>query len=288
MGARWYDAQIGRWISPDTIIPDPANPQSFNRYAYVNNRPLVYIDPSGYDPLDAQWQAEFQEHHGRSPEWYDRLIRLFSIAFPEEWDWSAFYDSEGYVRDGFEEIFMNPGSSRSWANMSTILERLSNWYTKDEEVAFVRDVGTLFGGLYDRFDEPNMWEAIWTPPPVSDEHPWAYLNPYGMASIYLDDNPDSNARHWGWSFTLGYWQGPLPFFGTGLNAFREGMAAIIGNAGASSADVEIGTLGVNQGAWLRWRFVSFKKFGWGFGAEKPKYYLFFLMPYQVDPDVIDV
>jgi RHS repeat-associated protein len=37
MGVRWYFPQAGRWISPDTIIPDPANPQSLNRHTYVNN-----------------------------------------------------------------------------------------------------------------------------------------------------------------------------------------------------------------------------------------------------------
>jgi RHS repeat-associated protein len=46
-GARYYDAGMGRFISPDTIIPDPANPQSFNRYSYCLNNPLKYTDPSG-------------------------------------------------------------------------------------------------------------------------------------------------------------------------------------------------------------------------------------------------
>jgi RHS repeat-associated protein len=50
MGARWYDGQLGRWISPDPIIPDPANPQSFNRYSYVYNRPLVFVDRDGHFP----------------------------------------------------------------------------------------------------------------------------------------------------------------------------------------------------------------------------------------------
>ncbi|NLE44024.1 MAG: RHS repeat-associated core domain-containing protein, partial [Chloroflexi bacterium] len=45
MGARWYDARIGRWISADTIVPDPGNPQSLNRYSYVENNPAAYIDP---------------------------------------------------------------------------------------------------------------------------------------------------------------------------------------------------------------------------------------------------
>jgi RHS repeat-associated protein len=34
MGARFYDSALGRWISADTIVPDPANPQGFNRYLY--------------------------------------------------------------------------------------------------------------------------------------------------------------------------------------------------------------------------------------------------------------
>ncbi|MCP4542062.1 MAG: hypothetical protein GY832_33465 [Chloroflexi bacterium] len=38
-------------MSPDTIVPDPGNPQSFNRYSYVVNNPLKYTDPSGHDPV---------------------------------------------------------------------------------------------------------------------------------------------------------------------------------------------------------------------------------------------
>ncbi|MFA4837249.1 MAG: RHS repeat-associated core domain-containing protein [Dehalococcoidia bacterium] len=45
--ARYYDATIGRFISPDTIVPNPANPQSLNRYSYCLNNPLRYTGPSG-------------------------------------------------------------------------------------------------------------------------------------------------------------------------------------------------------------------------------------------------
>jgi len=45
--ARFYDPTIGRFISADTIVPDPANPQSLNRYSYVYNNPVRYTDPSG-------------------------------------------------------------------------------------------------------------------------------------------------------------------------------------------------------------------------------------------------
>ncbi|MFN8493911.1 MAG: RHS repeat-associated core domain-containing protein [Caldilineaceae bacterium] len=47
-GARWYDAQLGRFASPDTIVPGPTNPQTFNRYAYTLNNPLSYTDSTGH------------------------------------------------------------------------------------------------------------------------------------------------------------------------------------------------------------------------------------------------
>jgi len=51
MGARMYDPELGRFISPDSIVPDFSNPQSLNRYSYVYNDPLKYTDPSGHNPL---------------------------------------------------------------------------------------------------------------------------------------------------------------------------------------------------------------------------------------------
>ena len=47
--AREYGYQ-GRWPSPDPAgmtAVDPSNPQTWNRYAYVLNSPLMYVDPSG-------------------------------------------------------------------------------------------------------------------------------------------------------------------------------------------------------------------------------------------------
>jgi hypothetical protein len=46
--ARYYSPRLGRFISPDTIVPDLANPQALNRYAYVLGNALGYTDPSGH------------------------------------------------------------------------------------------------------------------------------------------------------------------------------------------------------------------------------------------------
>lgn len=73
-GARYHDPQLGRFIQADTLIPDLDNPQTLNRYAYVANNPLKYVDPSGHI-LETAWDlanigirgGEFVEQHQGGP-----------------------------------------------------------------------------------------------------------------------------------------------------------------------------------------------------------------------------
>jgi RHS repeat-associated protein len=50
--ARFYSPYINHFTQPDTIVPNPINPQLLNRYSYVGNRPLNFNDPSGHDLVD--------------------------------------------------------------------------------------------------------------------------------------------------------------------------------------------------------------------------------------------
>jgi len=45
--ARWYNPQIGRFMSIDPVDTQPGNIHSFGRYAYANNSPYAYVDPDG-------------------------------------------------------------------------------------------------------------------------------------------------------------------------------------------------------------------------------------------------
>ena len=57
---RQYSSNSGRWMSPDPYSGsiDMSNPQSFNRYNYVGNNPLVYTDPSGLFPCGVSIAAD--------------------------------------------------------------------------------------------------------------------------------------------------------------------------------------------------------------------------------------
>ena|GEM_PF-3933881 len=66
---RWYDAQVGRWLSEDPIQAD------HNLYRYCRNNPIIYVDPKG---LDVQWTRQVDGHivkyvvvvqNWRPPDW---------------------------------------------------------------------------------------------------------------------------------------------------------------------------------------------------------------------------
>jgi len=46
-GARWYDAEAGRFVSVDPVVQFVSDPQTHNPYGYVRNNPIVLTDPDG-------------------------------------------------------------------------------------------------------------------------------------------------------------------------------------------------------------------------------------------------
>jgi RHS repeat-associated protein len=48
MNGRVYDPLLGRFMTADLFVQSPNNLQSYNRYSYTLNNPLVYTDPTGY------------------------------------------------------------------------------------------------------------------------------------------------------------------------------------------------------------------------------------------------
>ncbi len=52
MQSRAYDPALGRFLTPDSIVPgDETNPQALNRYAYAFNNPISNVDPDGHAPF---------------------------------------------------------------------------------------------------------------------------------------------------------------------------------------------------------------------------------------------
>jgi RHS repeat-associated protein len=50
MNGRIYDPLLGRFFTSDPNVPGAGDLQAYNRYSYVYNNPLGYVDPTGYWP----------------------------------------------------------------------------------------------------------------------------------------------------------------------------------------------------------------------------------------------
>jgi RHS repeat-associated protein len=99
--ARRYDPQIGRFISPDTIVPDPANPQSLNRYTYVVNNPVKYVDPSGHAYcVDAECKERADSNTGEImvPPCTPGYGGCLGPPYPTYEQWQAIYEQERFAR----------------------------------------------------------------------------------------------------------------------------------------------------------------------------------------------
>jgi len=49
MNARYYDPQLGTFISPDSLVPDATSLADYNRYMYASGNPVKFVDPTGHD-----------------------------------------------------------------------------------------------------------------------------------------------------------------------------------------------------------------------------------------------
>jgi RHS repeat-associated protein len=77
--ARWYDPQLGRFLSADTLIPDPGDPVSYDRYAYSRNNPVRYTDPSGHRSCTAEQAATGDESCDQNYHADDLEYALYSL-----------------------------------------------------------------------------------------------------------------------------------------------------------------------------------------------------------------
>ena len=189
------------------------------------------------------------------------MIRLFSLAFPDEWDYSAFYNSQGNLRPDWTQSVETASTARSWDIFPDALQRLAGSYELGERDLFVRDVGTLFHGAPTRFEEADNLAAV-TSQQVRSH---VFLSAGSFEQRLIGTDGDGNVHHWSACFMLGY------FVGT-----REGMLANLGReyiqAGRNTedvnflADVTLGTLAIGMGGSLRsvnrGRFLF-----WEYGAD---------------------
>ena len=103
----------------DSIVPAPYNPQSLDRYAYVRNNPLKYLDPSGHqDENFPPWDpfGWLKDIYRGFSNWWNGLMRdMCSMNLDP--NCGMMLPSVPSVPDAIEQVASNY-ADHSWGGIS--------------------------------------------------------------------------------------------------------------------------------------------------------------------------
>lgn len=128
--ARYYQNQHGRFTAVDPLLASAssANPQTFNRYIYTTNRPLVLTDPSGLQAGKPTLPVRYE-----GPVYVDSTGDHFSSTkdstYSKQFDGSAYATAGGrnyqVSGKGFVEIGIPPPSEKEIEAMRNAAETMA-------------------------------------------------------------------------------------------------------------------------------------------------------------------
>jgi RHS repeat-associated protein len=84
-GARWYEPELGRFLSVDPVGFREDNIFSFNRYSYANNNPYKFIDPDGREVVRVGLSVRMPELLGTFQNLIGREIKLSGLDVGVAW-----------------------------------------------------------------------------------------------------------------------------------------------------------------------------------------------------------
>jgi len=108
MNARYYDGEVGRFISQDPLAIEAlqtadnkkfqyllANPQNWNTYSYALNNPLIASDPSGLLTKVIHGTLPFEDQLNSRAEWRDSSNNLIQKATSDFGETAALFEWSG-------------------------------------------------------------------------------------------------------------------------------------------------------------------------------------------------
>ncbi len=150
--SRYFDSEIGRFVSQDTYEGDVKNPQSLNMYAYVENNPLRYMDPTGHFSFETSDYRELEIllNEAREKSNYSKKnynYQLYKDFIRDRYDFESILGENQYnylydLLTGTSAYTNNKGRA-TWAK-AQLLSEYQNW--TEVEVLVIAASGLIGGG----------------------------------------------------------------------------------------------------------------------------------------------
>ena len=112
--ARFYDPSTARFMSMDTYAGDQTDPLSLNLYAYCQNNPVIYVDPTGH------WQ--------QGDEQYTQEVQLKLIALTEAYYNATTDIQRSIIQSRANSIRQKNAFMKSEDNATAISNKLNEVY----------------------------------------------------------------------------------------------------------------------------------------------------------------
>lgn len=193
--ARMYENRYGRFTAVDPLIASGRSslPQTFNRYAYVGNNPIIRIDKDGEDWLVAITQEKVNGKMAqvRRPYWAEpkdapsiaeRAAGIWETTVPGERGYQVLHPS----RNMRSEVFATRDEAQAQYNKWAVAETLNQMGGSFSDAAYNKTIGTLKGVGNAPFKVWNSLAFNYGPIHISNPFQFTPLTPSNKSQAVWD------------------------------------------------------------------------------------------------------